>query len=178
MTGLVKATPLQPIKLKDFTLTERGVTVTGSPTRESFLGTFDFVVKTHKASGWWLVDLIAYADSHPELAGELENELDSEVFPEGTLKRYRLLAREFPPEARLLSVPMSHHLEVLPLPEEERVGLLEDAAQEGWTVRDLRQQVRALRPLPVVTGQAALGKYRVILADVPWPGTEGAASRL
>ena len=169
MSDLVKVAARPLMKLGHFALTDQGVTIRGVPTREQFVDVFEMVSRVEKASGWWLVDLITYADSREADYGELENLIDLSTIPEGTLKKYRLVGREFPAERRLSGASMSHHMETLPLPPDERAEVLAEAATAHWSHRETRVVVRAKRRSRVISGQAVLkGRYRVILADPPW----------
>jgi hypothetical protein len=63
----------------------------------------------------------------------------------GTLQVYGTVARAFEPLSRLKEVPFAHHQEVASLPPETAAGLLNRAAREGLSTRDLRREVQALR---------------------------------
>jgi N6-adenosine-specific RNA methylase IME4 len=80
------------------------------------------------------------------------------------------------------SVSFTHHGEVVGLAPSEQDAWLERAETEGWSARELRQNIKAYKRTKVIEGQARLeGQYRVIYADPPWsygdrpPSGSGAA---
>ena len=62
-----------------------------------------------------------------------------------------------------------HHEAVAPLPPAEQALWLDKAVANGWTMRELRAEIRAAKPSPPLPE----GKYRVIYADPPWPFHRG-----
>lgn len=64
---------------------------------------------------------------------------------ERTLLVAAWVARSVPPEARRPNLPWTHHRVVAALPPSERDALLERCENEGWSERELRNQLRAMR---------------------------------
>jgi N6-adenosine-specific RNA methylase IME4 len=159
----------QPITLGCFTLSRTGVKVKGKPTLGEFQGTLEFVTSTHQASGWWLCDLIAYADSRQDWDQHIDAIIDAELMSEKTVQQYRWLNKKVAPSRRLESVPFASHLEVASVEPEEQSAWLHKAKDNGWSARELRQEIRASKRVRVLEGQAKLeGQHRVIYADPPW----------
>lgn len=178
-SGLAKLAPkFETIRLNGFELTSTGVIVPKGvrPSLPEYQGTFDFVARVHKFSGFWLADMIAYADTRPEWKEKIDQIIDAEVLDEDSVKQYRYVAKNVPPENRVEGVAYGHHVQVAALPSEEQTPWLEKSKEHGWTQRELRDNIRAAERVKVIDGQAKLeGMYRVIYADPPWKyGDSGA----
>ena len=169
MANLAKIPEVQPIKIGGFELTATGMTVKGQPSFEDYQGVGDFIQRAHQASGWWLVEWIAYGESRPDWADRLSQEIDAGTVNENTVRQYRYVGQHVPPSNRIDGVPFALHVEVASLPADQQVPWLEKAKGEGWSTRELRMEIRASQRAKVISGQAALeGMYRVIYADPPW----------
>lgn len=180
-TGIAKLSPkFEPIVLNGFQLTSTGVIVAANvrPSLAEYQGTFDFVTRVHKFSGFWLADMIAYADTRPEWKEKIDQIIDAEVLDEDSVKQYRYVAKNVPPENRVEGVAYGHHAAVAGLPGEEQTEWLERSKEKGWTQRELKENIRAAARVKVVDGQAKLqGMYRIIYADPPWKyGDSGATA--
>ena len=160
----------QSFDLFGFRLSSKGLVPLGSPTLDDFNSTFDFVLRVHKFSGFWLVDLIKYADSRPEWSHIIDQILDAQVLTEKSLKQYRYLGRNMlPTEERVEGAGFGLHKKVAALPPEEQKQWVERARDEGWSQEELGEQVKAAERVKVIRGQAKLaGMFRVIYADPPW----------
>jgi N6-adenosine-specific RNA methylase IME4 len=156
------------LQLGRFKLTAVGLEITGKPTYDEWLGVGDFIKRTHRASGFWLADWLRYGDSREEWRERLGQAIDHSELSEKTLLNIRSVAA-IDPSRRRDDVDFSHHVEVAPLEPEEQAEWLGKSAEHGWSVRELRLEIRASRRRQVIDGQASLeGKYRVIYADPPW----------
>lgn len=169
----------KPFELNGFQFTRKGVKVPRGtkPTFGDFHGTFDFVIRVHKASGFWLVDLIKYADSRPEWADKVDQLIDADVITEKTLKQYRYLGRHMlQEEERIEGVGFGKHAIVAAMAPENQKEWLEKAKDQGWNTTDLKEEIRASERVKFIDGQAKLeGMFRVIYADPPWEyGDSGA----
>lgn len=180
-SGLAKLTPkFEPIELNGFRLTSTGVIVPAGvrPSIDEYTGTFDFVARVHKFSGFWLADLIAYADTRPEWKEKIDQIIDAEVLDEDSVKQYRYVAKNCPPENRVEGVAYGHHAAVASLPGEDQTAWLEKSKEQGWTQRELKENIRAAERTKVIDGQAKLqGMYRVIYADPPWKYGDSGATK-
>ena len=170
--SMTKALAMRPatvdLTLGKFTLTEVGIEVHGKPTFEEWQGVGDFIQRTHKAAGFWLADWLRYGDEQKDWRERIEAALDVTDLSEKTLINVRSVAR-IEPARRRADVEFSHHLEVAALEPEEQTEWLDKTAENGWSVRELRLELRASRRRSVIEGQATLqGMYRVIYADPPW----------
>lgn len=170
----------RPFELNGFKFSKKGVHVPRGtkPDFGDFQGTFDFVVRVHKASGFWLVDLIKYAESRPEWADKIDQLLDADVITEKTLRQYRYLGKNMlPEEERIDGVGFTKHAIVAAMAPGEQKEWLERAKDHGWDSGDLKQEIRAAERVKVIDGQAVLeGMYRVILADPPWQYSDSGAT--
>ncbi len=62
-----------PFRIGAFELSDNGIEVHGRPSLSEYQGCLDFVDRTHKASGWWLVstpsEILRHAYPYPAHAG-------------------------------------------------------------------------------------------------------------
>ena len=146
-----------------------GVTISGAPTFDEYLGMLDFATRAVQGSQWWLADLLKYGEHRPDWQERLQQVMDATTYSEATLKSLKYLGENVSPHRRRSDLPIALHFEVAPLPEKEQSAWLEKAAVEGWSQRDLRLNLRAAKRRRVIDGRAVLeGKFRVIYADPPW----------
>lgn len=165
-------TDLRTIKLGGFELTQTGVQIHGKPEWDDFCGAFDFVTKSHRASGFWLCDLITYADSRPEWYELADSVIDHEYLTEASIRQYRYLGKAIPPNQRVVGIGFGHHAEVASLPQDQRVQWLEKAKTEGWTQRELRQQVRVSKQAMLMSmEQEPSERFRVVVVEPSWGST-------
>jgi len=180
----IKSLNVKPIQIGPFSLDEMGFRAHGRPSFKEYEVVGVFILRTHRATGWWLVDWIRYGDARPDWEDQIDALIDADNLTEASVAQYRFVGSRFPDhETRVEGVPFLHHQIVASEPEPAvRRRLLVKARDEGWTGRELRLEMHALRRRKVLEGQAALeGMYRVIYADPPWvysdrpPGLKGAA---
>jgi N6-adenosine-specific RNA methylase IME4 len=161
-----------PIKLAGFELRARRAVPVGRPNVQQWAAAIQFAYAAEESSPFWLGDLWNYAeDRHewrekiPQILGDMG--LDVQI---KTIYNHGSVARAVKSDRARAAVPTwSHASEVAALDDDEQVELLEEANEKGWTVRDLRNEIRAKHRTAVVEGQADLaGMYRVIYADPPW----------
>lgn len=165
---LQRTQPIEPIVIGCYTLTATGLEVCGRPSFDEHLGVSDFVHRAHRASGFWMADLLRYGDSRQDWQDRLSQATDATGLSEKTLKNIRSVGA-IDPSRRRDGVEFSVHAEVAGLPPEEQSHWLERAEAEGWGQRDLRLNLRAARRARIIEGQATLiGQYRTIYADPPW----------
>ncbi len=142
----------EPFRIGAFELSDTGIVVHGRPSLSEYQGCLDFVDRSHKASGWWLVDLIAYADSRDDWQQSIDAIIDRDICSESTVKLYRYLKKHVP--ERLAGVPFGHHNLVASLEPTEQVKWLERSRDEDWTQSELQARVRAAKRAQVLSGQA------------------------
>jgi N6-adenosine-specific RNA methylase IME4 len=159
----------RPITLEGYTLRARGVQVTGRPSIKHWQAALAFACAAHESSPYWVGDLIAHAESRQEWNEKLDQAISITRLARGTLLNLGYISRRVDEEARELSPSIEHSKEVAPMPPARQRRWLEKAKTEGWTVRELRVNIRASQRAAIIEGQAHLsGMFRFILADPPW----------
>ena len=161
----------RPIKLDGFTLTAQGVTIIGRPGIPQWKAAIDFAVGAERASGFWIGELMNYAERRPDWQGKIEQALAELGRPltHKTLMNMGYISRAVTPKAKALAPSIAHADTVTGLDPDEQVTWMEKARTEEMTVRDLRLEIRASRRRRVLKGQAVLeGMFRVIYADPGW----------
>lgn len=167
MSGLQRVLP--PIKIGGFHLSAQGMTVVGKPPLGDYESALVFAQKAHDCAGFWLADLLTYADSRPDWAGVVDSVIDSETLTEATVKQYRYVARNVKAEQRMEGLSFAHHAEVASLPVGEQTRYLTEARGEGWSAAQLRREIKRSKAGKVIQGQAE--DIRSILsqvADAAW----------
>jgi N6-adenosine-specific RNA methylase IME4 len=159
----------RPIDLDGFKLTARAVEVDGRPSLKAWQRALEFASAAHEGSPYWVGDLVAYADTRAEWREKLSQAIAVTRLAEQTLHNLGYISRHIQTPERQLAPTISHAKEVAALPSSEQAEWLGKAATEGWTVREMKLEMRAARRRRVLEGQALLeGMYRVIYADYPW----------
>lgn len=157
------------ISIRGFTLHATGMTVEGEPSFDAYSGVGDFIKRANAASGWWAADWLAYGHSRADYAAKLSQVMDVAEISEGHAKNLKYLGENVLQSCRREDVDISLHTEVAPLTPKEQKTWLAKAAEEQWTKRELRVNIRASRRRLVLEGQAKLeGVYRVQMSDCPW----------
>ncbi|OGF52805.1 MAG: hypothetical protein A2Z21_09435 [Candidatus Fraserbacteria bacterium RBG_16_55_9] len=92
---------------------------------------------------WHIGDAVVYGErTYGEEAYQAFSGFESMGFGIERIKQCGWVASQFPPSTRVLGAGWSAHRIVAALPEPERTQLLERAADEGMTTRDLREVIR------------------------------------
>jgi hypothetical protein len=103
----------------------------------------ELIVEQVNASAWqigdWLNTLRRYRKRYPEGVEKLERRY-------GTLRNYAYVAGKVTETNRYEALTWSHHRCVAPLQPDAQRLWLEDALRHGWTVVELEQELRAIRP--------------------------------
>lgn len=159
----------RPIELEGFALQARAAVPVGKPTLRNWQAALAFACASHEGSPYWIGDLVAYADTRAEWREKLSQAIAVTGLAEKTLHNLGYLSRHVEEPERKLAPSPAHAAEVASLERPDQTKWLETARVEGWTVREMRLEMRAARRRRVIEGQAALeGMYRVIYADYPW----------
>ena len=174
------------ITIGKFKLAETGLIVDGDPTYEEWEDCGEFLKQAEKAVQFWIGDWLNYGERK---WGEMYAQAVEETgYDEGTLRNYKYVAGAIDLSLRNDKLSFQHHIAVAPLPPEQQKNLLEKAADEGMSYRELRQEIwRAkvqdehklnltdgeLRPVRTVRGDMlevvpSLGKFDLIIADPPY----------
>lgn len=160
--------PVRPIVIGHYTLHETGITVKGTPNFSEHEGVGAFINRAAKASRWWRADWMRYGESRADWQTRLSQVVHHTGLSEKTLKNERAVAA-IEPSRRRDDVEFELHAAVAGLPATEQTYWLEQVAEHGWGLRELRLEVRAAKRRRVIDGQATLmGQYRVFLCDCPW----------
>lgn len=147
-----------------FHLEGTGLRVTGNPSISEWEQFGEALSKVDGAIHWWIGDWVNYGEGkYGEKYAQALNELR---FSYEVLKNDAWIANTFELSRRHDKLSWSHHQAVASSSKESQDKLLNEAEENGWTVRELRQRVRLLTDKTI----AALpeGKYRVLYADPPW----------
>lgn len=165
---LVKIPEVKPITIGCFQLTATGLEIHGRPTFEEYQGVGDFIQRAHQASGWWLADWLRYGESRTDWNERLSQAVQTTGLSEKRLKNVRAIGA-IPPSRRRDKVEFELHGAVAGMEDSEQEHWLERTETEGWTLHELRMEIRAAKRRAVIEGQASLsGMFRVIYADPPW----------
>lgn len=159
----------RPIRLEGFVLRADSATPVGKPTRSAIEQALSFSSAMQEASSYWIGDILTYVQSRSDLSELLDEIMSVTGLARQTLHNKLNVARHVDVETRGVAPSASHAAQVASLEPAEQKKLLSKAAENGWTVLELRQNVKAATRPRVIEGQAELtGRYRVIYADPPW----------
>lgn len=180
--GLSRPGAVEQFTLFDhFEFSPVGLKVTGRPTFEQYLHAGEFIKFAVQASRFWLADWLRYADKRQDWQQRLSQAHDATGLSEKRLKNIRAVGAMLE-SVRDPAVDFALHEEVIALPPREQRAWIQKAKSEGWTLREMRLEMKAAHRPRVVQGQAVLeGHFRVIYADCPWsygnrpPSGSGAA---
>lgn len=92
------------------------------------------------SSAWFLGDWVTYGEAQFE--SRYRQAVDMVGLNYQTLRNFAWVARRFPLARRRGNLSFYHHMEVAKLPDAEQDYWLDRAAEETWSVRTLRQQLR------------------------------------
>jgi hypothetical protein len=95
----------------------------------------------HTSSAWCLGDWLAYGIE--AFNGRYRSAVEQTALDYQTLRNYVWVAKRFPLSRRRVALSFGHHAEVAALPEPEQDFWLRKAEELGWSVKQLRQEVRA-----------------------------------
>lgn len=132
------------------------------------------LARVTKACMWWLGDWWAYGEHrYGERASQaLDSDLDFQTWANAGW-----VSRSIPAEERRPELTYSHHAKVAALETSSREEVLDLAESEGWTVRDVEQEVRRRKKeeRAAANADAAIevgldirpGDFRDVLSDIP-----------
>ena len=117
-------------------LTETSLTLPADLTRERWAEIGRTLRAMERGVQFWVGDWLAFGEDHygEEAFAELERK-------DKTLANWATVARKVHPSRRRDDVRFSHHAEVTSLPPEEQTEVLGMAAENGWVVRETREEV-------------------------------------
>jgi predicted HicB family RNase H-like nuclease len=108
------------------------------------------------SSAWCLGDWLAYGIE--SFSGRYRDALEQTSLDYQTLRNYVWVAKRFPRSRRRVALSFGHHAEVAALPEPEQDFWLRKAEEFTWSVKQLRQEVRASLRQRTVSGEVSGGK--------------------
>ena len=114
---------------------------------------------------WWIGDWLNYGSL--AYGEKYEEALEKTEFDYGTLRNDKYVSERIELSRRRDNLSWSHHQEVAPLEPKEQDEFLEQAEKQGWTRRELRQNMATARRSHKQV-EWPKGKYRMIEADPPW----------
>jgi len=179
------------LKTKCYLTTQVGTQVTRKSTKAEWETYGEILRRVDEAKQWaigdWLVDGKGhYGDGLYKRAAEITG------LAEQTLRLHSSMAGQFELLTRINTLSYQHHREVASIKliatdddgklylsddaDREKIGeLLADAEKKGWSVVELREQVRAYKEWQRQHIAAANEpeKYAVLYADPPWKYTSG-----
>ena len=88
---------------------------------------------------WWLGDWLIFGED--KFTDRYSQALDASMYSIGTLRNCVWVCRHVPPENRFASLSFDHHYEVAKLNSDQQTFWLQEAANNKWTVRELRRAV-------------------------------------
>jgi N6-adenosine-specific RNA methylase IME4 len=139
----------------------------------SIMGT---LYRMEKSVQWWIGDGLRFGERK---YGEMYSQVAEETgLSNGSLRDMKWVAERFELSERSDNLPWSHYRQVAALPPDKRDELLDEAVDNGWSVRELRQEVkwakyvseRKPEPSPEDVPLARVGKrtFDLVYADPPW----------
>lgn len=160
----------RPIDIGPFKLSARGVKTTGKPTIEEWATALNFACECHEASPYWVGDLVAYGENRQDWAEKLSQAQSVSGLSIDRLHDLGYVSRRTGATARRVSPSIEHSRAAARVVDEgERLEWLRRSREEGWSVRELRLEIKAASRAKVIEGQAVLeGLHRVLYADFPW----------
>jgi N6-adenosine-specific RNA methylase IME4 len=145
-----------------------GLTVKGTPELEDHVACGEFLRRTYLRSPWQLADWLHYGDGREDWADRIEQAQELTGLARQTLTNLRQLAR-VPPAQRRLDVDVALYYPLSQQPPAVIDEVIDQAVEEGWGRREVREEMRVRKRAATVKGQALLeGQYRVGIADCPW----------
>ena len=139
LVGIVEPPNLLAIPAAFLSPTALTLPDTHPPSREAILGLLATCGTISEASNWWRGDCYLYAERHYGLDW-LSQVLESADFER--LKPCIWCSERVLPEHRREGLSWSHHRAIAALDVDGQVYWLDQAEEHGWTVRELKAQVR------------------------------------
>lgn len=149
-----------------FELKATGLVVKGKPTAKQWDQAGGMLCQAHGALQWWIGDWLLYGEGKPEWGDKYAEACERFGREEQTLKNYKWVASEVQLSVRTDNLSWEHHKLVAPFTTSKQKRLLRKAEKEGWSVAELRKEIRTSLPtedIPLPDGQ-----YNLIYADPPW----------
>jgi N6-adenosine-specific RNA methylase IME4 len=118
-----------------------------------------------RACQWWIGDWLNFGER--KYGEKYSQAMEATGYEYSTLNSFRYVAQQIELVRRRTSLSWSHHETVAALDPPEQDDWLEKAAAEGWSVSELRRQLKT--PPLLDAPDPPSGEYRTIVIDPPWP---------
>lgn len=143
-----------------------GLVLPDDLTFDEWRGALDHADMIVESSPWWVADLMAYGaarfgEEHSHALPTAEE--DPSGVKQSRLKQAAWMADRWPRGTRVTGMSYTHHRIVAKLDRPERVALLEQAATEKLSTRELVRRVEEHE------ASITLPAASVCAADAPWP---------
>lgn len=161
---------VRPIELHGFRFKARTVEPIGRPTIKEFQGALQFAGATDESAPYWVGELVAYAETRAEWREKMSQAMAVTGLSRQRLHNLASLVRRVEAPERAIAPSPAHAEVVAKFGRPQQTEWLGKARTEGWTVNELKMNVRAAARRAVIDGQATLeGMFRIVVADCPWP---------
>lgn len=164
-TDIVQYDEIQAMSHGPFRATTIGLVVTEDDVPYELWEAYGGAIRRVEGAIQWIIgDWLNYGErKYGETYAQAMDETDMEY---QALANYKWVAGQVEFSTRVENLSWTHHREVANMEPEEQEYWLNEAVEQGYTVRGLREAIRderliAAPPLPV-------GKYQVLYADPPW----------
>ena len=117
------------------------------PTIDQFIGAMNYCAVTYKASPLWVGYLIAYAEDRDDWTERFDQAIAFTGLSRQRIHNLASVVRNVPIDNLQIAQTTGHACEVQPLPPKQQKKWLDKSATEGWSVSQLRVELRkAKRP--------------------------------
>jgi N6-adenosine-specific RNA methylase IME4 len=159
----------KPFEIDGFMFYAQSVEALGAPTPAQWQAAYLFAEACGHAADYWIGDLLAYAENRADWQEKASQIMGVSTLARQTLRNRTYISKHVQPPERAMADSLGHADAVAPMEVAQQRIWLEKSKREGWSVSELRTEIRASKRRAVVKGQAKLeGLYRVIYADPPW----------
>ncbi len=165
------ATTTAPVATDAFVMQPLGLVISGNPTYEQWDVYGRRLFNIINASAWALGDWLNYGEGRSDWGEMWLQAAQTTQKSEDSMMSAMNVCKKFPVDRRRQDLSFGHHREVAALPELDQNRFLDLAEQHQWSVRELREAIKAERLLaapPVATtddGNDVLGAED----EIAWP---------
>jgi hypothetical protein len=156
------------MRIGAFEFTPTGMIVHGKPTFAETARIGEFIRLVNKGSQWWWGAWLNYGEGR--FGERFAQVVEATGWEPKTIQQYAWVERAVPIANRLDDVPFGHYANTiasLPVPEQKNWAAR--AADEGWSQRDLKRNVRAALKKPLAGARTGTDeRYRVFYAEPNW----------
>jgi hypothetical protein len=135
-----KFEPNKDLIISSYKFHALGVEPIGNPTFEDWESAFSFAKKSEQSVQFWVGDLINSIESS-RYSDKYSQALDATEYSLGSLQNNKYVASKVPLENRRPELSFEAHKAVAPLSPEKQKEYLDKAVENGWTIKELRQEI-------------------------------------